>query len=1295
LPGALGRHVAGSKTAFFTHTIPRRPLKNSDGFFSDYYLERLFPDEELGAFPEDQAKELLKQIAKLLETTEPSLRTADAEETVARWFEPVLFKALGASPARGGRIVTEDAVFQPDFVLPKPGASVKETYGDLRGKAAGETLSCLIWTLPWRASLDSVATEGSFTALPVTEVVHRALIASEVPWAIISNGRQLRLLSRTSSHKPRCFLEADLIALIDRRTDQQALRAIRFVLGLFSARCFTEVDQAGQSLLERVAEGSDRHGKEIGDELKENVFSALQELGEGFLAYMRANAKATDEWGDENAPKLSREKFLTSDVLLEDIYHESLSLMYRLLFLFYAESRELLPLDNELYQTYSLESIRDDVHSVQDDPDPRRFFAKGNTDLWARLSELFGFLDKGWGKVIPPYNGGLFDPERHEFLERFAVGDYYLARAIDLLSRTKPRIGQSRGEGRKKVTYRDLDVRHLGSIYEGILEYAAHIADQDYVILRQGSGTSAAEEYKAVLELDRTEKAQFAAWQDAVEENPESPRPPRNCKVSGSVEKGRYYLVFGGRESKRKSSGSYYTPDYIVQYIVENTLGPLVRGAGRLKPESIAPDLKAIGWKEEPERIQRIGPLSSEEILSLRILDPAMGSGHFLVAATEYLARAYRDARLAEGAVLDEANADQEFIRYKRIIAERCIYGVDLNLMAVELAKLSMWLFTMDPGRPLSFLDRNFRCGNALLGGWMDGVGQLPFLNQSGKVSTRPRHAQQNLFEYQFRQRLPVMIQDVFKIIKKETTSPQDIRDKKTWDAAIADVKDPYQRVMDRWVGSFLGDDPGDYYSVLADVSRVGSSTSPAARRAAAFHWELEFPEVWFDDLGRDKRFPGFDAIIGNPPYYLLQGREEQRTFELLYPEFYSGSDDVLYYFMKLQVELIREGGIGSFIVSRYWSESSNADQLRNLIGSTCSLRQFVDFRNFQPFGTEVSVLSSIPFIQRGKHAPPAEIIRFEDFFMGDEDGASAKLRSAQAFCLEDPQDVCKFEKPQDFFGLRPWFLSPEPVDDLLARMESNSVTLGNIALYTQGIKTGLNRAFIVKATDAQKLRLEESLLLRLVKGKDILPFAFSDADDYLIYTHDGIDIDDYPQIKKHLKAFQSELEARAECNTGLYPWWRLQRPRDAKIMLARKLLTPIYATHNRFAYSVTKPYAVGVTDSCSFAINPESGISVLFACGILNSTAGQFYHKRRAKLKRASYYEYFVETLQDFPIPKVQGGVQGTVEKIVQRLALTKPNSEGWRTDRSDLDDVVYSIFGFSSRETRAIAKLSCSAAD
>jgi hypothetical protein len=771
-------------------------LKNSDGFFSDYYLERLFPDDELSAFPADQANDLLKQLAKLYAAKESTLRTADAESMVADWIEGVLFQILSTKPIPNVRIVAQDVVFEPRFVLPKANGSIREPKNEIDGKEAGKRISCLIWTLPWRASLDSVATEPPFTALPITEVVHRALAASDVPWAIVTNGKKLRLLSRSSSHKPLCFFDANLDFIFDQRDKAEAQRSFRFLLALFSGTSFVDFDDHGRSLLDRVADGSDRHGKEIGQELKNNVFSALQELGEGFLAYMRANPKVTDRWRASKAPNLSREKFLTSDTLLGDIYHESLSLMYRLLFLFYAESRELLPLDNDAYrESYSLESIRDEVRSVQDDPDTKRFFAAGNTTLWQRLAELFKLLDSGWGTIIPPYNGGLFDPEKHEFLETFAVGDLYLGRAIDLLSRTKPRVGQSKGEGRKKVTYRDLDVRHLGSIYEGILEYTAHIADQDYVVISQGSGAAATAEYVAVAELDQEQKAQFAAWREAVEENPDNPKLPRGCKIEDRVEKTQYYLVFGGRESKRKSSGSYYTPDYIVQYMAEDTLGPLVRGECRPRPEAPTAELKAIGWEED---VPNTGSLSSEEILALRVLDPAMGSGHFLVAATEYLARAYREARLLEGAIPDESRADQEFIRYKRIIAERCIYGVDVNLMAVELAKLSMWLFTMDPGRPLSFLDHHLKCGNSIVGAWIEELGQLPQATSCGTRAPRDRR-QANLFARQLYSALPVMISDIFKITTKETTTTQDIKDKKTLDRIVDSLKTPFRNIADYW----------------------------------------------------------------------------------------------------------------------------------------------------------------------------------------------------------------------------------------------------------------------------------------------------------------------------------------------------------------------------------------------------------------------------------------------------------------------------------------------------------------
>jgi type I restriction-modification system DNA methylase subunit len=1209
-------HTTGKATAYRFFLYPF--LKNSDGFFSDYYLERLFPNEELGAFPEDRAKELLKQIAKSLDPKEPGLRTSDAEATVASWIKPVLFDVLGAKPAPGVRIIAEEAVFQPTFVLPKAGTSPGDEHGDMRGRAAGKALSCLIWTLPWRASLDSVATEPPFTALPVTEVVHRALAASDVPWAIITNGRQLRLLSRSSSHKPRCFLEADLVALLDRKPDPQALRAFRFVLGLFSGRCFTEVDQSGQSLLDRVAEGSDRHGKEIGDELKGNVFSALQELGEGFLAYLRANPKSSDEWRDHKAPKLSRERFLASDILLEDIYHESLSLMYRLLFLFYAESRELLPLDNELYQTYSLESIRDDVHSVQDDPDPRRFFAKGNTDLWARLKELFGFLDKGWGKVIPPYNGGLFDPEKHEFLERFVVGDYYLARAIDLLSRTKPRVGQSQGEGRKKVTYRDLDVRHLGSIYEGILEYAANIADQEYVILRQGSGPSVTEEYKAVADLDRAEKAQFKAWQEAVEENPESPSLPRGCKVSARVEKGRYYLVFGGRESKRKSSGSYYTPDYIVQYIVENTLRPIVRGECRTKPESITGELKAIGWREEP---QEVGLLRSEEILELKVVDPAMGSGHFLVAATEYLARAYRDASLREGKVPDEARADQDFVRYKRMIAERCIYGTDINPMAVELAKVSMWLFTMDPGRPLSFLDHHFKCGNALLGAWVHDFGGIPTVDRSGRPVFGSPSRQANLFDSQFRRRLPTMLQDIFGITQRETLSTQDITDKKQLDSTVEEIKRPYVRLANYWLNTFFGGDASDYLSLLGNIETQTSTIPTDGRRF--FHWELEFPEVFFEQTGTALSVPGFDAVLGNPPWGAQLSDEELSFFRGLYQRVIARMVDSYIYFIDRGFQLLKGGGALGYIVSSGLLNQTDAWKARSLlvdkgIAALASLGSGV-------FGPGVLNTSTVVICKPQTDDGSMILI---DASTTSSDRSTFLATQQKSTPWKDWKRLVTGDPHFTFF------VGSSGASELLDLLRKQHPALASIldGDIQRGVSPDIAHAHVVSGDEARAEKLEMQLLKPSVSGKQIRRYRDWQADQFIIYTTRDTQIDRFPNVKKRLSAHRPDNSCR-EVAEERHPWWALHRPRDPEIFESPKFIGLTTSRTIELIYDLTD--SVYVTDAM-YVFKVKQGLDPFVVMAILQSEVFLFAYRVANQGESRIIPQVKASKLQTLPFPRL-----------------------------------------------------------
>ena len=246
----------------------------------------------------------------------------------------------------------------------------------------------------------------------------------------------------------------------------------------------------------------------------------------------------------------------TEPATLKEIYDNSLIVLYRLLFVLYGESRGLLPIRESVRyrDTYSLDAIK---HAIADDLDAGRLLLKDSDILWPRLKGLFRIIDRGNAPLkVATFNGGLFDPDRHPFVEHNTVGDEHLQQAVDKLARV----------GGRFVDYRDLAERHLGTIYEGLLEFH----------LEALSGGAPEEGWTVALLNDKGE---------------------------------------------RRATGSYYTPDHVVKYIVEECVDPALRRAV----------VKAEG--------SETGTAAAEAVLALNVVDPAMGSGHFLVEATEHIAR--------------------------------------------------------------------------------------------------------------------------------------------------------------------------------------------------------------------------------------------------------------------------------------------------------------------------------------------------------------------------------------------------------------------------------------------------------------------------------------------------------------------------------------------------------------------------------------------------------------------------------------------------------------------------------
>ena len=557
------------------------------------------------------------------------------------------------------------------------------------------------------------------------------------------------------------------------------------------------------------------------------------------------------------------------------LYQNCLIYLYRLLFILYAEGRGLLPVEprtRRYYKELSLERLKPYLKDFSG------YDSVTRTRLGEDICELFRLVNgtdeaKNKEYSVARYNGGLFDPDQHPLLEKWRITDADLANVLRGLMFDPPPKPNEPALPVLTVDFGVLRVQQLGSIYEGLLEHH---------FVRSAENR---------LEL-QTDKAE------------------------------------------RKATGTFYTPDYIVKYMVEQTLAPLLSEIERSDPVQTA---RAAGRKDNA---------FAEAVLALDICDPAMGSGHFLVDATTVLAD--QIAAHATTCRLHEKSKDEEELAYwRRRVVEACIYGVDLNPLAVELAKLSLWLTCIASDQPLNFLDHHLRPGNSLIGARLDQLGGLP------QKKNRAEAGQMRfMFGPDFKLAVAESIQQMGKIQDEASGDVRSVKAKKRrWEHEILPRLASYKKVADLWTHTFF-DGPLSEEEYLAAARSIMVEAEPPAeglRENAAhrhlkefdkpyFHWELEFPDVFFADDGAPKSNPGFDAVIGNPPYDVISEKEQRREVEAdkaffqLVPDYSAAVGHKLNFyrlFVAQALRLVRKDGFHSFIVPMALLGDAQAKALR------------------------------------------------------------------------------------------------------------------------------------------------------------------------------------------------------------------------------------------------------------------------------------------------------------------------------------------------------------------------------
>lgn len=802
-------------------------------------------------------------------------------------------------PTRGGAVLAPIHIFPPDT--------------DLSASRKFDGLSC---------------SAGDRMALHL-----RAL---NLPFGLVTNGERWMLV-----HAPAGQVAA--FASWYARLWGQEPETLRAFASLLGVRRFFAPEQARlPALFERSAKYQDEVTDALGDQVRRAIEVLVQAL----------------DRADQD-----RNRELLRDVKPQDLYEAGLTVMMRLVFLLAAEERGLLLLGEPRYDSfYAVSTLRMQLRAESDEILERRRSA------WSRLlavfRAVFGGIDHPTLR-LPAMGGSLFDPDRFPFLEGRLKGTswrHHRAEPLPIDDRTVLLLLEAiqTFEGRT-LSYRALDVEQIGHVYEGLLERTVQRVEDVTLELEAGAqakdarvtlgeiesarldGDDAVE--RLLVERSKRSKSAISNALAADVEPQQSARLLSACrgdvKLRERLEpyvrllrtdpwgyplvhpKGAFVVVLG---TDRRETGTHYTPKSLTERIVEETLTPLVYEG----PAAGAPRSE---WKLK----------TPDELLDLKVCDPAMGSGAFLVQTCRFVS-----ARLVEswsieeaaGRIIDltgkthdqgtkvEALPPGDEVRAenaRRIVAERCLYGVDLNPLAVELAKLSLWLVTLSKGRPFGFLDHNLRRGDSLLG--------ISQLEQLTALALDPTTARQGRL---FGKTIEKAVAEAVELRRKLREIPiRDIRDVEAMATLDTDARkklEAAELLADAFVGAVLAAEGADVETrtaaLAADADRVMdgderatetlaqhaardfAKVSPSGGARRPFHWPLEFPNVF------QTARPGFDAVVGNPPFLNAIEHAGARTqtvkayYARVYPVFAQGAYDLcLLFWARTMQHLLRETG--------------------------------------------------------------------------------------------------------------------------------------------------------------------------------------------------------------------------------------------------------------------------------------------------------------------------------------------------------------------------------------------------
>ncbi len=774
--------------------------------------------------------------------------------------------------------------------------------------------------------------------------------------------------------------------------------------------------------------------------------------------------------------------------------------------------------------------------------------------------------------------------------------------------------------------------------------------------------------------------------------------------------------------------GSFFTPGFITMYMCRETIRKAV--VQKLN--------EAKGWncqtfdelKEDVQEEIRSGnrkevrKVANEIISSIKIVDPAVGSGHFLVSALNELIaikselKILVDANLEpisshtievvndelvvtnlDGALFEYNPYDKESQRIqetlfheKQRIIENCLFGVDLNPNSVKICRLRLWIELLKNAyyktnalnqgtrelETLPNIDINIKCGNSLVSRFALDTDLTQALRKGKKWTI-----------------------EAYKIAIDTYRNAENKEQKREMERLIADIKsdfrseisrsDPKMKRKAQLAGELYNltmqqdlfeESPKDKKLRLAKIEKVEATLNKLEDEIEeiktnkiydnAFEWRFEFPDV----LNDDGDFVGFDVVIGNPPYIRQEEFSELKPYLLdTFQKAGTGTADLCVYFVELAVNVLKDEGEFAFIIPNKWMRAGYGKKLREFVAKY-KIHQLIDFGDLPVF-EEATTYPSIIQLKKSNS---------ENVFKACN-VTSLQFDNGLKNYLNENQILVNVDE----LSPEGWTLSDTKIQALLSKLKRKGKPLGEYVngKIFRGVLTGLNEAFVIDKETRDRLIAEDAKSEEVIKpflaGRDIKRYQTPIADKYLIFTRRGVDIERYPAIYKYLFQFKERLEPKPKNfigewrgrKSGSYKWFEIQDAVDyydefekPKVMLPDiSLKCEALIDESEGLYSVNTAYII-----------PELTRSDL---GILNSKLTLFFYSNLSQTIRGGYFRFIRQYL--IQIPMIQTNIlEGYVEQIIE---LKKQNPAADTTDlESQIDQLVYQLYELTEEEIKIV---------